>query len=53
VTGDNVAVKIVSTKKIQPDELASLHSEIGILKMLDHPNIIKYVVMRSTGLFLV
>ena len=41
-TGDNVAVKIVSTKKIQPDELTSLHTEIGILKLLDHPNIIKY-----------
>lgn len=48
-TGDNVAVKIVSTKKIQPDELASLHTEIGILQSLEHPNIIKLIEVFEEG----
>lgn len=49
VSGDNVAVKIVSTKKIAADELASLHSEIGILKNLNHPNIIKLMEVFEEG----
>lgn len=48
-TGDNVAVKIVSTKKIQADELESLHTEIGILTMLNHPNIIKLLEVFDEG----
>lgn len=39
---DNVAVKIVSKKKLSEEDLASLQTEIQILKLLNHPHIIKY-----------
>lgn len=43
VTSENVAVKIVSKKKLSEEDLAALYCEIKILESLDHPHIIKYV----------
>ena len=41
VTGTQVAVKIVSKKKLSEEDLAALMTEISILCELDHPHIIK------------
>ena len=40
-TGTQVAVKIVSKKKLSEEDLAALMTEISILCELDHPHIIK------------
>ena len=40
-TGLNVAVKVVSKKKLSEEDLAALITEISILCELDHPHIIK------------
>jgi calcium/calmodulin-dependent protein kinase I len=39
--GENVAVKIISKKKLTGDDFQSLKTEIQILSLLNHPNIIK------------
>lgn len=43
-TKHHSAVKIVNKKKLTPEDNEALMMEIGILKSLDHPNIIKYVI---------
>ena len=43
-TKHHSAVKIVNKRKLTPEDNEALMMEIGILKSLDHPNIIKYVV---------
>lgn len=41
VTGDERAVKVMNVDRITSYYLRKLHTEIAILKTLDHPNIIK------------
>lgn len=41
VTGDERAVKVMNVDRITSYYLRKLHTEIAILKALDHPNIIK------------
>lgn len=41
VTGDERAVKVMNVDRITSYYLRKLHTEIAILKSLDHPNIIK------------
>ena len=41
VTGDERAVKVMNVDKVTSYYLRKLHTEISILKMVDHPNIIK------------
>jgi calcium/calmodulin-dependent protein kinase I len=42
-TGAVVAAKITKKRQLAEDDIASLKSEISILKSLDHPDIIKYI----------
>mmetsp|Transcript_6791 Transcript_6791/g.14531 ORF Transcript_6791/g.14531 Transcript_6791/m.14531 type:complete len:365 (+) Transcript_6791:34-1128(+) len=48
-TGENVAVKIVSKKKLSDEDLTALHCEIKILTGLDHPHIIKLFEVFEEG----
>jgi calcium-dependent protein kinase len=41
ITGDERAVKVMNVDRITSYYLRKLHTEIAILKSLDHPNIIK------------
>lgn len=43
VTGDFVAVKSVALRSVSAAELEPLQLEIELLRMLNHPNIVKYV----------
>ena len=40
-TGESVAVKIVSKKKLSDEDLKALWMEIEILDSLSHPHIVK------------
>ena len=40
-SGEYVAVKIVSKKKMNIEDLQALETEIELMKQIDHPNIIK------------
>lgn len=40
-TGDRVAVKVLSKRKMSDEEKEAMQTEIEILKQLDHPNIVK------------
>ena len=40
-TGEIYALKCMEVRRIEPDLLDDLRNEIGLLKMLDHPNVIK------------
>lgn len=41
VTGARYAVKIIEKSSIEPEEKALLRTEIAVLKLVNHPNIIK------------
>lgn len=41
VTGRHSAVKIINKSQIEPEEKTLLRTEIAVLKLVDHPNIIK------------
>lgn len=41
VTGVHCAVKIIDKATIEPEEKALLRTEIAVLKLVNHPNIIK------------
>ncbi|KAG9073452.1 hypothetical protein FS749_015170, partial [Ceratobasidium sp. UAMH 11750] len=41
-TGETVAVKQIQLSDVPKSELGELMSEINLLKILDHPNIVKY-----------
>jgi len=49
VSGESVAVKIVSKKKLSEEDLAALHTEISILTHLNHPHIIKLFEVFDEG----
>jgi serine/threonine protein kinase/Ca2+-binding EF-hand superfamily protein len=40
-TGVHAAVKIINKSTVKPDEKALLRTEIAVLKLMDHPHIIK------------
>ena len=42
-TGERFAVKVLSKRKMSEEDLAALHTEIEILKSVDHPNIVKLI----------
>lgn len=42
-TGERVAVKVLSKKKMNKDDMDAAQLEIDILKRVDHPNIIKLI----------
>lgn len=35
------AVKVISTSEMAGDEIKALHDEVGILREIDHPNVVK------------
>jgi len=41
ITGKSVAIKSIDLYKIQTDKLGMLKNEIEVMKMLDHPNIVR------------
>ncbi len=41
INGNIYAVKTIDTCKIKTNKLESLRNEVNIMKMLDHPNVIK------------
>ena len=41
MTGDHYAVKVIDKASIESEEKALLRTEIAVLKLVDHPNIIK------------
>jgi serine/threonine protein kinase len=47
-TGQMVALKVINTTKKTPEELASLRSEVAILRRLDHPNIVSLLDVLET-----
>lgn len=42
-TGERVAVKVFSKKKLSDDDREALRSELEILKQIDHPNIVRLI----------
>ena len=42
-TGENYAVKVLSKKKMTAEDEIQMHTEIEILKQVDHPNIVKLI----------
>jgi len=54
-TGREVAVKIIDKTQLNPSSLAKLFREVRIMKMLDHPNIVKLfeVIETEKTLYLV
>eukprot|EP00303_Exanthemachrysis_gayraliae_P008394 CAMPEP_0205999402 /NCGR_PEP_ID=MMETSP1464-20131121/829_1 /ASSEMBLY_ACC=CAM_ASM_001124 /TAXON_ID=119497 /ORGANISM="Exanthemachrysis gayraliae, Strain RCC1523" /LENGTH=375 /DNA_ID=CAMNT_0053372601 /DNA_START=16 /DNA_END=1143 /DNA_ORIENTATION=- len=47
-TGEVRAVKMIDKRKVQPSIRKSLEAEVQILKMMDHPNIIKLYDVYDT-----
>jgi serine/threonine protein kinase/Ca2+-binding EF-hand superfamily protein len=41
ITGEHCAVKIIDKATIEPEEKVLLRTEIAVLKLVDHPNIIR------------
>lgn len=59
-SGDRVAIKIISKRKMSQEDKLALQNEIDIMKQVDHPNIVKlydtfedekylYIVMELLG----
>eukprot|EP01134_Creolimax_fragrantissima_P001809 CFRG1809T1 len=48
ITADLVAVKRIKTKYLTVDDLASLDSEIRVMKTLNHPHIVKLIDFFAT-----
>lgn len=42
-TGERVAIKVFSKKKLTEDDKFSLRSEMEVLKFIDHPNIVRLI----------
>lgn len=42
-TGERFAVKVLSKKKMSDEDKIAMHTEIEILKQVDHPNIVKLI----------
>jgi serine/threonine protein kinase len=47
-----VAIKVLDKKFMDADEIKSLHYEIQIMEMIDHPNIVKYLEAYDDKRFL-
>jgi serine/threonine protein kinase len=52
LTGETVAVKVISKNKMSPDALLKLELEVEILKAVDHPHIISLKNFYQTEKFL-
>ncbi|XP_037081593.1 MAP/microtubule affinity-regulating kinase 3-like isoform X2 [Pollicipes pollicipes] len=54
-TGEEVAIKIIDKTQLNPGSLQKLFREVRIMKMLDHPNIVKLyqVIETKKTLYLV
>lgn len=48
VTGIRYAVKIIEKASMEPEEKALLRTEIAVLKLVNHPNIIKLEGLYET-----
>lgn len=42
-TGEIYALKCMETRRIEPDLLEDLRNEIELLRLMDHPNIIRLI----------
>lgn len=42
-TGQRYAVKVLSKRKMTEEDLIAMHTEIEILKQVDHPNIVRLI----------
>jgi len=42
-TGERFAVKVLSKKKMSDEDKIAMHTEIEILKSVDHPNIVRLI----------
>lgn len=42
-TGERFAVKVLSKKKMTEEDKIAMHTEIEILKQVDHPNIVRLI----------
>ena len=47
-TGEILAVKRVALRNLSPEQLKGLEQEVEVLKMLHHPNIVKYIATVRT-----
>eukprot|EP01134_Creolimax_fragrantissima_P003855 CFRG3855T1 len=54
-TGEQVAIKIVEKAELDENELNTLMREVGILKQLNHPNVVRLfeVIITSETIYLV
>ncbi|XP_070533974.1 MAP/microtubule affinity-regulating kinase 3-like [Ptychodera flava] len=54
-TGKEVAIKIIDKTQLNPSSLQKVHREVRIMKLLDHPNIVKLfeVIETEKTLYLV
>ncbi|XP_078000999.1 MAP/microtubule affinity-regulating kinase 3-like isoform X2 [Glandiceps talaboti] len=54
-TGKEVAIKIIDKTQLNPSSLQKVHREVRIMKVLDHPNIVKLfeVIETDKTLYLV
>jgi len=43
VTGDRVAIKILSKRKMTEEDIVGMQNEIQILTSVDHPNVVKLI----------
>ena len=43
VSGERFAVKVLAKRRMNEDDKAAMHTEIEILKQVDHPNIVKLI----------
>ncbi|PAA52269.1 hypothetical protein BOX15_Mlig029371g1 [Macrostomum lignano] len=54
-TGEEVAIKIIDKTRLDQSSLQKLHREVCIMKMLDHPNVVKLyeVISAEKTMYLV
>lgn len=55
ITGKEVAIKIIDKTQLSPSSRQKLFREVRIMKMLDHPNIVKLfeIIANEKVLYLV
>eukprot|EP00039_Didymoeca_costata_P002652 m.61723 g.61723 ORF g.61723 m.61723 type:complete len:468 (+) comp11438_c0_seq1:340-1743(+) len=48
LTRDNVAIKIIDKIKLPPEELEAMHTEVRVLKFIQHPHVVKLYQVIET-----